>query len=523
MPSFRVYLRADHDYPDNRKTCRPRDGRRTLVLGAVHDTDSLPVVGFTGGSCDDRPSTPGVLAASSGIALIGIDIMEIEIATIGGYEEVGRQMTAIRAGEDIVIFDMGLNLSKVLIHDDLRTEQMHSLDLIDMGAIPDDRIMSDLEGTVRAIVPTHGHLDHIGAIGKLAHRYDAPIVAAPFTLELVRDEIADEDKFDVQNDLIEMEAGGTMTIGDSDELELEFVNVTHSIIDAINPVLHTPEGAIVYGLDKRMDHTPVIGDPIDMKRFREIGREGEGVLCYIEDCTNANKKGRTPSESVARRHLQDVMHSIEDYDGGIVATTFSSHIARVKSLVEFAEEIGREPVLLGRSMEKYSGTADRIGAVDFPDDMGMFGHRQSIDSTMKRIMNDGKDKYLPVVTGHQGEKRAMLTRMGRGETPYKFDDGDKVIFSATVIPEPTNEGQRYQSENLLGMQGARIYRDVHVSGHLSREGHYEMLQALQPQNVIPSHQDMAGFSGYVEMAGRQGYKLGRDLHVTSNGNIIQLV
>jgi ribonuclease J len=447
--------------------------------------------------------------------------MEIEIATIGGYEEVGRQMTAVRAGDDIVVFDMGLNLSKVLIHDNIRTESMHSLDLIDMGAIPDDRVMSDLEGDVQAIVPTHGHLDHIGAISKLAHRYDAPIVASPFTLELVKEEIQDEDKFEVQNDLVEMDAGETMTIGE--QCELEFVNVTHSIIDAINPVLHTPEGAIVYGLDKRMDHTPVLGDPIDMERFREIGREDNGVLCYIEDCTNANKKGRTPSESVARRHLQDVMHSLEDYDGGIVATTFSSHIARVTSLVDFAEEIGRQPVLLGRSMEKYSGTAERIGAVDFPDDLGMYGHRNSVDRTFERIMNEGKENFLPVVTGHQGEPRAMLTRMGRGETPYELDDGDKVLFSARVIPEPTNEGQRYQSENLLGMQGARIYDDIHVSGHLSREGHYQMLDALQPQHVIPAHQDMAGFSGYVDLASNEGYKLGRDLHVTSNGNTITLV
>ncbi|MFW6321130.1 MAG: MBL fold metallo-hydrolase, partial [Halohasta sp.] len=163
--------------------------------------------------------------------------MEIEIATIGGYEEVGRQMTAVRAGNDVVIFDMGLNLSQVLIHDDVRTEQMHSLDLIDMGAIPDDRVMSDLEGDVQAIVPTHGHLDHIGAISKLAHRYNAPIVATPFTLALVEQEIDDESKFSVDNDLVEMEAGETMAIGDSGQVELEFVNVTHSVIDAINPVL----------------------------------------------------------------------------------------------------------------------------------------------------------------------------------------------------------------------------------------------------------------------------------------------
>ena len=445
--------------------------------------------------------------------------MEIEIATIGGYEEVGRQMTAVRAGDDVVIFDMGLNLSKVLIHDDVETERMHSLDLIDMGAIPDDRVMSDLEGDVKAIVPTHGHLDHIGAISKLAHRYNAPIIATPFTIELVKQMIQSEDKFGVDNDLVKLDAGDSTKIGSG--LELEFVNVTHSIIDAINPVLHTPEGAIVYGLDKRMDHTPVLGDPIDMDRFKEIGREG--VLCYIEDCTNANKKGRTPSESVARKHLQDVMYSLEDYDGGIVATTFSSHIARVTSLVEFAEDIGRQPVLLGRSMEKYSGTAERLNFAEFPADLGMYGHRKSVDRTFTRIMKEGKENFLPVVTGHQGEPRAMLTRMARGETPYELDDGDKVIFSARVIPEPTNEGQRYQAETLLRMQGARIYDEVHVSGHLNQEGHYEMLQALQPQHVIPAHQDLGGVSGYVDLARNEGYTPGRDLHISHNGNMIQLV
>jgi ribonuclease J len=194
----------------------------------------------------------------------------------------------------------------------------------------------------------------------------------------------------------------------------------------------------------------------------------------------------------------------------------------VTSLVEFAEEIGRRPVLLGRSMEKYSGTAERIGAASFPDDLGMYGHRKSVDRAFERVMKEGKENYLPVVTGHQGEPRAMLTRMGRGETPYELTQGDKVIFSARVIPEPTNEGQRYQSEKLLGMQGARIYDDVHVSGHLCREGHYQMLDALQPQHVIPAHQDMGGYSGYVDLAGNQGYEVGRDLHVTSNGNVVQL-
>jgi ribonuclease J len=447
--------------------------------------------------------------------------MEIEIATIGGYEEVGRQMTAVRAGDDVVIFDMGLNLSKVLIHDNVETERMHSLDLIDMGAIPDDRVMSEIEGDVQAIVPTHGHLDHIGAISKLAHRYDAPVVASPFTVELVRNQIDSEQKFEFDNDIRKMEGGERMQIGD--RVELEFVHVTHSIIDAINPVVHTPEGAIVYGLDKRIDHDPVLEDPIDMDRFREIGREDEGVLAYVEDCTNAGRKGRTPSESVARSHLEDVLYSLEDYDGGIVATTFSSHVSRVRSLVDFAQDIGRQPVLLGRSMEKYSGTAERLGFVDFPDDLGMFGHRKSVDRTFKRIMNDGKGNFLPIVTGHQGEPRAMLTRMGRGETPFELDDGDKVLFSARVIPEPTNEGQRYQSENLLKMQGARIYDDIHVSGHLSQEGHYQMLDALQPQHVLPAHQDLSNVAHYVNLAEDQGYQMDRDLHVSRNGTVHTIV
>ncbi|MFB6253660.1 MAG: RNase J family beta-CASP ribonuclease [Halobacteriaceae archaeon] len=447
--------------------------------------------------------------------------MDIEIATIGGYEEVGRQMTAVRVDEDVVIFDMGLNLSKVLLHDNVETEKMHSLDLIDMGAIPDDRVMSELEGDVKAIVPTHGHLDHIGAISKLAHRYNAPIIATPYTIELVKQQLEGEQKFGVENELIPMESGETREVGE--HCDLEFIHVTHSIIDAVNPALHTPEGAIIYGLDKRIDYTPPLTEPFDMQRFKEIGRQGEGVLCYIEECTNAGRKGRTPSEALARRHLRDVLMSMEDYDGGIVATTFSSHISRVKSLVEFARDIGRQPVLLGRSMEKYSGAAERLGFVDFPDDLGMYGHRSSVDRTFKRIMDEGKGEYLPIVTGHQGEPRAMLTRMGRGETPYEIEDGDKVIFSARIIPEPTNEGQRYQAERLLNMQGARIYDEIHVSGHLNQEGHYQMLDALQPKHVIPAHNSLSGVAPYVDLCEDVGYRLGRDLHVSRNGDIIQLV
>lgn len=447
--------------------------------------------------------------------------MEIEIATVGGYEEIGRQMTAVRAGDDVVIFDMGLHLSEVLLHDNVETESMHSLDLIDLGAIPDDRIMSEINGEVQAIVPTHGHLDHIGAIAKLGHRYDAPVVGTEYTIELVRKTVSQESKFDFDNDLVKMDAGDSMSIGESGDVELEFVNITHSIPQAINPVIHTPEGAIMYGLDKRIDMNPVLGDPFDMDRFKEIA--DDGVLAYFEDCTNAGRKGRTSSESVAREQLKDIMYRLEDYDGGIIATTFSSHVARVKSLVEFAKEIGREPILLGRSMKKYGSIADKTGIVEFTHGVEMQGHRGGVEEAFERIMEDGKENYLPIVTGHQGEPNAMLTRMSRGQTPYEFEPGDKVIFSARIIPEPINIGQRHQVENLLKKKGVRIYDDVHVSGHMSQEGLYEMLNVLEPDNLIPAHNNMGGISDYVDMAESMGYETGEDIIVARNGQRFMLV
>lgn len=443
--------------------------------------------------------------------------MEVEIATIGGYEEIGRQMTAVRVGEEVVIFDMGLHLSEVLLHDNVQTEDMHSLDLIDLGAIPDDRTMSEISGEVSAIVPTHGHLDHIGAIPKLSHRYDAPIVGTEFTIELVKKQIQGESKFDVDNELVKMSSGDRMGVGKSGNLELEFVNVTHSIPGAVNPVLHTPEGAVVYGLDKRIDPNPVLGDPFDMERFKEIERE-EGVLCYFEDCTNAGRTGRTPSEQIARLQLQDVLTRMREFEGGIIATTFSSHIARTKSLVEFAREIDREPILLGRSMKKYGSIADRIGMVNFTHGLEMQGHRGGVEEAFSRVMEEGKNSYLPIVTGHQGEPNATLTRMSRGQTPYEFGQGDKVLFSARVIPDPINRGQRHQLENLLENKGVRIYDDIHVSGHLREEGHYEMLETLDPEHLVPAHNGMSGISPYVNLAESLGYSTDENLHICRNGH-----
>ena len=207
--------------------------------------------------------------------------MDIEIIAVGGYNEVGRNMTAVRCGKEIVIFDMGLRLDQMMIHEDAELENMHSLDLIKIGAIPDDTMMNSVEGTVKAIVCSHGHLDHIGAIPKLAHRYNAPIIAAPYAVELIRQQISGEQKFGVNNKLFALKPGQRYTI--SQHLVLEFVRTQHSIIDTVTPVLHTPHGAIVYACDFKLDRTPVIGEPPDFARFRQIGKEG--VLALIVEST----------------------------------------------------------------------------------------------------------------------------------------------------------------------------------------------------------------------------------------------
>ena len=267
--------------------------------------------------------------------------MEVEIIAVGGYNEVGRNMTAVRCGKEIVIFDMGLRLDQIMIHEDAEVENMHSLDLIEMKAIPDDTIMNTVEGSVKAIVCTHGHLDHIGAIPKLAHRYNAPIIGTPYTAKLIEQQIEGEKKFGVSNKVFALNAGSKYRYEISKDLSLEFVNVQHSIIDTAMAVLHTPAGIIIYANDFKLDRTPVLGNPPDFTRLRELGKEG--VLALIIESTNVRLPGRCPSERIAQKLVRDVMTSYEDEKCAMIVSTFSSHIARVKTIAECAHEIGRVP------------------------------------------------------------------------------------------------------------------------------------------------------------------------------------
>jgi ribonuclease J len=444
--------------------------------------------------------------------------MEIEIIAVGGYEEVGRNMTAVRCGKDIVIFDMGIRLDQIMLHEDVEVDEMHSLDLIRIKAIPDDTILGSVGGSVKAIVCSHGHLDHIGAIPKLAHRYGAPIISTPYTTELIRQQISGEKKFGVNNKLFALKAGQRYTV--SPNVVLEFVHTQHSIIDTVTPVLHTPHGAIVYACDFKFDRTPVIGTPPNFARFRQLGKEG--VLALIVESPYIHRSGRCPSERIARDLVRDVITSYEDDKNAIIVSTFSSHISRVKTIAECAHEIGRKPVFLGRSMEKYSVTAEQMKYVSFPKTTSFFGNRRTVDRIMRQMMKSGKEHYLPIVTGHQGEPGSILSRLALGDTPYKLAKGDKVLFSANVIPNPMNYGQRYRIEQSLKAAGARIFEDLHVSGHAYREDHCEFLQLLNPQHIIPAHADLNMTTSYIQFAGEFGYTMNSDVHPMRNGQRLNI-
>lgn len=438
---------------------------------------------------------------------------EIGIIAVGGYNEMGRNMTGIRIDNDIIVLDMGLQLDRVQIHEDVEIDKMHSKELIEMGAIPDDTVMKEVVGSVKAIVCTHGHLDHIGAVSKLAHRYKAPIIATPYTAELVKHEISEEKLFKVNNEVIPLKIGGLYNL--TPDIQIEFIRIQHSIVDSAFAAIHTPEGIILYASDFKLDRTPTIGEAPDFQRLRKLGKEG--VRAMITESTNSGLSGKTPSEQIAKDLVRDVLLGTEETESGVIITTFSSHVARINAIIQAAEEMNRIPVLLGRSMERYLSIAQKMNFIKFPENLEIYGKRNAVDKALRRITQEGKKKYLPIVTGHQGEPDSILTRIANKETQFKVEAGDKVIFSANIIPSPMTMANRHALEIKLKMAGARLYENVHVSGHASREDHWELLRLINPETVIPSHGNIMMHASYVELAEDAGYHFGDDVHIMRNG------
>ncbi|WP_295722911.1 RNase J family beta-CASP ribonuclease [uncultured Methanobrevibacter sp.] len=439
--------------------------------------------------------------------------MTVEIIAIGGYEEVGKNMTAVKVNEDVIIFDMGIHLDRINIHEDTDIDRMHSLDLIERGVIPDDTLMKEVDGKVKAIVFSHGHLDHIGAVAKLAHRYDAPLVGTPYTTALIKKQIKGERKFKVKNPIRTLNPGSKLKL--SKGITLEFVQSTHSIPQAVFPVLHTPDGVIIYALDFKFDNHQKVSPPPDYERLREIGQEG--VLALIVETTNAMnfEQVKTYSERVPRIILEDLMEDPLNDNKGLIVTTFSSHIERIQTISDIAKKSDREILFLGRSMERFLGIAENLGILKLPKNSAIHGSPKAVNRALAAAEDD-RSKYVLVTTGHQGEPDALLPRIASGKTPFNVKNGDNIIISAPIIPNPTNEANRHIMEAKLKASGARIYANAHVSGHAGREDHREFLRMVKPAHIIPAHGDLSMLTAYGQLAEEEGYRIGNNVHILRN-------
>ena len=436
----------------------------------------------------------------------------IKIKAFGGYSKIGKSMTAIEVDNEIVITDMGADIEKLVdFEEDKNYISLHDAEaLIDNGVIPNDRDFFEENGKkVKAIALTHGHLDHIWAVPFLAAKYKCPIFATPFTIKVIEHLMKNFKQKNLR--LINLNTGSKYKL--SEHLTLEFVNITHSIPNSAISVLHTKYGAIVYANDWKLDDTPTLGKKPDYERLEQISKEGVHTL--ILDSTNVDQDGYTFSESIVRTMLEDVIKKTLD-NKTIFITTFSSHIARIKNIVEISRKLNRQVMIFGRSMSMYIKAAidtKTIEKAKFPD---IAMRKEQINNLLKYV-RDRPGKYVVICTGHQGEKGAFLDKLVTGQYDYKLGEDDAVIFSSRVIPTPLNTANRSMLQKALDDLNVNVADNVHVSGHASKNEHKLMLKMLRPKHYIPSHGGMEKISVGIELAKELGYELNKTSHILLDG------
>lgn len=430
--------------------------------------------------------------------------MPIEIYTVGGYNEVGKNCTLIKVDDEAIILDLGLHLPNYIKYTEEEGEDVRKFsakELRNAGAVPDDSFIKDFRNIVKAIIPTHGHLDHIGAIPYLSNRYHCPIYGTPFTCAVLRRILRDE-RISINNEIRVINVNSTHKI--SKNFTVQFISATHSIPHVVMAAVHTPYGTILYTNDFKFDKTPTLGQKPNYDALEKLGEKG--VLAVIVDCLYAHKDVKTPSESVAREMLKEVMLGVSSKNKSVIITTFSSHIARLKSIVEFGRLMNRKILFLGRSLEKYSKAAEDVGLINFSKNVDIVGGGKRVTKALKRILGRKKDKYLLVCTGHQGEPKAVLSRMANKSFPFEFDKEDHVIFSCKTIPTEINKEYREKLENNLKSYGVRIFKDIHVSGHAAREDLRDLINMVKPKHIIPSHGEQEMSAALADLAYEMGYK-----------------
>lgn len=440
-----------------------------------------------------------------------------EICTVGGYNEVGRNMTAINVAGETVVCDIGFNVQKVVeFQEETPTQEAYSKEILKrIDAIPNHNKIKSWIPNTKAIVATHCHLDHTGGIQYIAPDFKAPIVATPFTLQVIKNQARD-DSLKLPNKYTPVRPNSIFKA--SNNIKVEFLEIPHSTPETSALAIHTKKGVYIYATDWKFDNTPVIGNKPNYKRLKELGRKG--VKALIMDSLYSKDNIKTPSEKIAKELLKDVLLGTENSGSAIVTTCFASHVARLKSIIEFGKRINRKVVILGRSFGKYIDAAEAARVTKLSNKAEIVSYRKGIDRKLADIAKKGAEKYIIVCTGGQGETNSVMARMVRGETKFKFFSEDHVIFSNKLIPVEPNLTNREVMETHLKDQGVRIFRDVHVSGHPAKEDLREMINLTNPENIIPCH----GFDKLLKpacgLAEEMGYKLNRDIHLMRNGEKI---
>ncbi|MEJ7700613.1 MAG: ribonuclease J [Pyrinomonadaceae bacterium] len=384
---------------------------------------------------------------------------KIEIIPLGGIGEFGMNCMGIRCGDEMIVVDAGMGFPE---------ETPFGVDI----SIPNFEFLEQYAGDLTALILTHGHEDHIGALPYFLKKFNLPVYGSRFTLALAEKRLGEHRMLD-EVLLHRVEANDISQIGN---FTIEYINASHSLVECFSLAIKTPVGTIIHTGDYKIDETPVIGKPYDLKTLKKYA--DEGVLALLSDSTNAAVAGRTPSE-------KDVIPAFEEIfattDGRIIVSTFSSSLHRLQVVFNVAREFDRKVCVIGRSMQKNVELASDMGLLKIP-------HNTLVELGESRSLYPDEIVYL--VTGSQGESRAALWNMATSSFKgLEIEKGDTVILSARIIP-----GNDRAISRLIGQiykRGGNIIEEkrrlIHVSGHASQEDIKIMTETVQPKFVVPIH------------------------------------
>ena len=420
---------------------------------------------------------------------------KLQIVPLGGLGEFGMNCMAVRWGDDIIVIDAGMMFPEA---------ELLGVDIV----VPDISYLTENRQYVRAIVLTHGHEDHIGALPWILSDLNVPVWGTEFTLAYVEDKLDEHGLLD-NADLREIRPGERFKVG---QFTIHPIQVTHSLVDCVSLAIHTPLGVVIHTGDFKVDPTPTDNRLFDLHAFAEYGKEG--VLVLLQDSTNVERRGYTPSERAVRRKFDEVFARTERR---LFISCFSSSIHRIKLAVELASEHGRKVAFVGRSMISSSEIAEDLGYLDIPE--GLLIHPGE-------VKNYPPQKVCMMISGTQGEPMSALSRAAVDNHKHaKIEKGDTVVLSSRIIPG--NEKAIYRMiDHLFRREAHVIYDDnstppVHVSGHASQEELKLIINLVKPKYFIPIHGEYRQLKLHAELAGSMHGSVGNVMLIES-GDVLEI-